>query len=110
MATDTLKAVYFPEIPPTEVLNNGSDLNYLDGKNLTRGSVDWEKLAMSRIGGENTLWGFEALYDIIPLGTSGADLNEGRRNTAIGYQALTNLTYGHDNVAIGYRALYSLVT
>ena len=105
---DSLKSVYFPEIPDVEPLQNATEGGSINGRDIIPGSIDMSSIELTE--GENTIWGYEALLNIKPYGVSGIDPNQGRRNTAVGYQALKNLVYGHDNVAIGYRALYTLAT
>lgn len=106
MAEETLKIVYFPEIPATDSVYNTENAR-IDGKTgILPGTVTAS--AFQHIRGENTAFGSSALLNIRPFGTTGYDLNQGRRNTMVGYQAGYNLKLGHDNVAIGKQALYSL--
>jgi len=107
MAEEVQKIVYFPEIPAKEEWANQED------KRLSEDDILPYSIGNARfkhIRGENTAYGQDALYKIIPFGSSGVDLDQGRRNTMVGYQAGFNIKIGHDNVAIGKMALYTLNT
>ena len=106
MAEETQKIVYFPEIPPKEELLNPDDARIDGRRDILPGSITG--VSFAPLPGENTAWGDHALGKVIPFGTSGVDINQGRRNTLVGYQAGFNIQIGHDNVGIGKTVLYTL--
>lgn len=93
------------------ITDNGVYIGYEAGRNYQGGKSVF--IGYGAGYGKGTGTGTNNLYVGTNAGrssTSNGNISGDQGNTAIGYNALTNVTNGYKNVAIGYKALNSLTT